>query len=276
VDAGGQPIPREIYDEGVKFAAWGRGGQLYTGSSDGKVKAWNIQAPPGKAFIRNVLEVPTSITSGSFSRDCSKLLIGDASGKVHLLSHDKITTSDENFISPTQASLNQSGLLPINIRRPKDINHHPEPAPPDVDGMSNDFLHNSEDGEDVGIGSVKGFLEAGILQKHLNPWVGVIKGPNYLESGYFNIPAHEESDVSKPLKSVDDSRQLYHVQFPKIIKLQLSILPAIAGSDEEVHKKNIQKDSNSRLYLDRETRRALDKERAEISFDGIYSFEYEL
>lgn len=275
MDADGQPIPREIYDEGVKFAAWGRGDQFYTGSSDGKVKAWNIQASPGKAFVRNVLEVPTSITSGTFSGDYSKLLIGDASGKVHLLSDSRITTSDENLVSPTRASLSKSSLLPTNIRRPKDINHHPEPAPPDSCRIFNDVLQNLDD-EHAKTGSFQRFLETGILEKHPNPWVGIVKGPRYSESGYFNIPAHEESDISKPLNPVDDSRQLYRIQFPEINKLQLPILPAVTGSGKEMHKKNLHKDSVSRLCLDRETKKALDKERAELLFDGTYSFEYEL
>ncbi|KAF8864475.1 WD40 repeat-like protein [Acephala macrosclerotiorum] len=79
-------LPLEEADSGVKFAAWGQSSnRLYTGSSDGVVKVWDITRPVGQVFIRNVLEVQGGIACGVFSWDHTQLMLGDATGHLHLV-----------------------------------------------------------------------------------------------------------------------------------------------------------------------------------------------
>ncbi|KAI9803938.1 MAG: hypothetical protein M1833_000219 [Piccolia ochrophora] len=78
--------PREKADTGVRFAQWGDGSnRLYTGSSDGVVKAWDIRRAAEDTWVRDVVELDAGIMCGAFSPDFSKLLLGDAAGGVNVL-----------------------------------------------------------------------------------------------------------------------------------------------------------------------------------------------
>ncbi|KAI9894870.1 MAG: hypothetical protein M1814_000090 [Vezdaea aestivalis] len=71
---------------GVNFASFGpRQDLLYSGSSDGIVKVWNYKRNPTDAWVENILSIDCGIHSGEFSPDYSKLLIGDSSGRVHIM-----------------------------------------------------------------------------------------------------------------------------------------------------------------------------------------------
>ncbi|KIH91548.1 hypothetical protein SPBR_01211 [Sporothrix brasiliensis 5110] len=90
-----------VEDTGVKFVAWGETpDRLYTGSSDGAVKVWNIRTHGGSRLspaVRNLLQCPAPVSFGAFSPDKSKLAIGDASGRVSLLSvEDGVEEDDED------------------------------------------------------------------------------------------------------------------------------------------------------------------------------------
>ncbi|OAA67860.1 WD40 repeat-like protein [Niveomyces insectorum RCEF 264] len=94
----GEKISME--DTGVKFVAWGATpDRLYTGSSDGVVKVWNIRSahrPRNRPFVRTLLECPAPVSFGAFSPDKAKLAVGDASGRVFLLAvEDGLETDDE-------------------------------------------------------------------------------------------------------------------------------------------------------------------------------------
>lgn len=54
--------PREDQDTGVRFTAWHKNGlDLYTGSSDGKIKVWNIFASPEDCHVRDVAQFDGAI-----------------------------------------------------------------------------------------------------------------------------------------------------------------------------------------------------------------------
>ncbi|CAK7223622.1 hypothetical protein SCUCBS95973_005241 [Sporothrix curviconia] len=100
-----------VEDTGVKFVAWGAtADRLYTGSSDGLVKAWNIRthgASDLQPFLRNVLQCPAPVSFGVFSPSKARLAVGDASGRVFLLSvEDGMENDDEDgpFFSEDEAA----------------------------------------------------------------------------------------------------------------------------------------------------------------------------
>jgi WD40 repeat protein len=80
-----QDQPLEELDSGVGFCSWGENRtRLYTGSSDGVVKVWDItQAYP---YVKDILTLDSGVICGSFSPgDKSSLLLGEVNGSVTLL-----------------------------------------------------------------------------------------------------------------------------------------------------------------------------------------------
>lgn len=78
-------MPREDADTGVRFNAWGHDRRrLYTGSSDGVVKAWDVYQTPEDAFVKNVVALDSGIMSGSFNQDMDRLLVGEVKGTFHV------------------------------------------------------------------------------------------------------------------------------------------------------------------------------------------------
>jgi hypothetical protein len=244
-------LPREIGDEGVKFAAWGQSSQrFYTGSSDGRVKAWNIYAAPGKALVRHVLEVSGGITVGAFSRDFSKLLIGDATGKVHVLAYDDsdLDEEDQGSSKPRSKTTPSPGSGSCALRkafskRPKVIIPHPEPPPP----LQSESEIAVESVERSGQELAWEFLFEGRLVLHPDPAIGAVQGPNYAETNLYRLEAHEEGDASKPLlpefqakQQHEKSRTTKIIEFPE--------LPPVQCSDLALHARNVALD----LTLERE------------------------
>ncbi|KAF7535909.1 hypothetical protein G7Z17_g13121 [Cylindrodendrum hubeiense] len=89
---------REREDTGVKFTAWGSSpDRFYTGSSDGKVKVWDVRNRR-KPLVRTLLEAPGPISFGTFSPDRTKLAVGDATGRVFILSIDKRDEPESHFV----------------------------------------------------------------------------------------------------------------------------------------------------------------------------------
>jgi WD40 repeat protein len=77
---------REVVDTGVRFCAWGdRTSRLYSGSSDGVLKVWDIALSTDDALIKDLATFNSGIMSGAFSNDHSKLLIGEVNGSINLL-----------------------------------------------------------------------------------------------------------------------------------------------------------------------------------------------
>jgi WD40 repeat protein len=239
-------IPREVGDQGVKFASWGQSSdRFYTGSTDGKVKAWDIRAPVGKAFIRNVLEVSGGISAGSFSKDYSKLLIGDATGKVHLLRYDDSELLPE-VESTTFPGLNVGTRATGSVsRRPKPIIQHNE---------ANDTT------EESGIDLAKSFIEDGQLVKHPDPRIGVLQGPKYSNTRLFDLQSHEAHDSALPLKQEVLVKQQFVVMVPRP-GFKVGRVLNISSSSTQIHAQNVLKDI------------ALERLGIELDWDYVYKKE---
>ncbi|PNY23566.1 Rik1-associated factor 1 [Tolypocladium capitatum] len=179
---------REREDTGVKFTAWGTtADRLYTGSSDGVVKVWNVRHRH-QPFVRNLLEAPGPISCGVFSPDHAKLAVGDATGRVFLFSVDR---RDENeALCITLPGTNRQ------IRRPRPFIPHPEPPPPeqDPDRMEVDSPERS-----IGVYAHETYIASGQLVLNRNPVVGAVQGPKYASTGLFLREAHLDENPAGPL-----------------------------------------------------------------------------
>ena len=79
-------IDREITDTGIRFLSWGDNAtRLYTGSSDGVVKVWNVVRSEEETFVKDLITTDSGIMSGSFSPDKSKLILGEVNGSINVL-----------------------------------------------------------------------------------------------------------------------------------------------------------------------------------------------
>nr|POE84620.1 rik1-associated factor 1 [Quercus suber] len=88
---------RESVDTGVRFLSWGAtSSRLYSGSSDGLVRAWNPYRAPGEALVDTVATFGSAIMSGCFSPDHGDLLIGEEKGRLNLLSVSQRDKDDDD------------------------------------------------------------------------------------------------------------------------------------------------------------------------------------
>lgn len=187
----GEPVEeyrgdRAREDVGVKFTAWGSTvDRLYTGGSDGVVKIWNVRHKD--PLVRDLLEVPGPVSAGAFSPDFTKLAIGDASGRVYLLSVSKGDDKPGSFIKLPSSD----GGPPRTIRRPTPYIPHPEPPPPNG--------AQTPDHSSLGVLRAQRYLAEGQLVKHPNPVLGVFQGPNYASLNLYCREAHEDDDPTAPL-----------------------------------------------------------------------------
>lgn len=79
-------LPREVFDEGIRFLSWGHDTtRLYSGSSDGVVKTWDMTRDTEDAFIKDVVSLNSGVMCGSFCPDFSSLLIGEVNGSITTL-----------------------------------------------------------------------------------------------------------------------------------------------------------------------------------------------
>ncbi|KAL5424991.1 hypothetical protein PMIN07_010675 [Paraphaeosphaeria minitans] len=77
---------REVVDTGIRFLSWGTNAtRLYSGSSDGVVKVWNVARSEGETFVKDLITVDSGIMSGAFSPDYSRLVLGEVNGSVNVL-----------------------------------------------------------------------------------------------------------------------------------------------------------------------------------------------
>lgn len=96
---------QEEGDPGVMMTVWGmEGARLYTGSSDGIVKSWDVMRAPDDVHIGDIGDLGAGVQSGAFSPDFSHLLVGDSDGGVHILSSAPVAgwaeTGDEGRVQP--------------------------------------------------------------------------------------------------------------------------------------------------------------------------------
>ena len=247
-------LPRDIADTGVKFASWGATcDRFYTGSSDGKVKAWDVQAPFGKAYVGELLAASGGVSAGAFSKDFSRLLIGDATGKVHLLGIKPEEDGIAKWVS----------TMPLR-RRPKLLIPHLEPpAPPNYESAI----------EESGCEISRQFVRSGHIILHPSPLVGAIQGPNYLDTGLFRTEAHEDQDGFKPLSKEWQDRQHHSVTY-RTKPLRVERLPHLKSSNLAGHLANMSLDFDlSKLSL--ATRQMLKKDQVDLDFKDEYLYEYE-
>ncbi|KAK3946205.1 hypothetical protein QBC46DRAFT_369128 [Diplogelasinospora grovesii] len=173
---------REREDMGVKFTAWGNTpDRFYTGSSDGVVKVWNVRSLDKKPLVRDLLTAAAPISSGMFSPDRSKLVIGDASGKVFYLSLD---TEEKPQVAPLWGQSR-------TIRCPTQVIPHPEPPPPPP--PTHDSDGNPLEPE-TGVARGHAYLTSQQLRLTGNPIVGAVQGPRYFETGLFRRELHFNGD----------------------------------------------------------------------------------
>jgi WD40 repeat protein len=79
-------LPREMQDTGIRFCSWGDSSRrLYTGSSDGVVKSWDITHASADVFVRDIVTLNSGVMSAAFSADKTSLLIGEVNGSVNVL-----------------------------------------------------------------------------------------------------------------------------------------------------------------------------------------------
>ncbi|KAL2117045.1 hypothetical protein VTJ04DRAFT_9213 [Mycothermus thermophilus] len=199
--AHGEPIDeyrgdREREDVGVKFTAWGTSlDRFYTASSDGVVKVWNVRCQKNP-LVRNLLEAPAPITAGMFSPDKSRLVVGDASGRVFLLSID-----EEKPQAVTEMKIPVPGGGFKTIRVPPRITLHPDPPPPTHDANGNPLV------PETGPARGRAYLASGQLERHPDPTIGVVQGPNYAQTGLFRREWHFACDPRFPLLAEYEAMQ---------------------------------------------------------------------
>lgn len=79
-------IKHELTDTGVRFLSWGENAtRLYSGSSDGVVKVWDVTRAEENTFIKDLITTDSGIMSAAFSADYSKLVVGEVNGSVNIL-----------------------------------------------------------------------------------------------------------------------------------------------------------------------------------------------
>jgi hypothetical protein len=79
-------VPHERTDTGVRFLSWGQNARrLYSGSSDGVVKVWDVMQSQEDIFVKDLITTNSGIMSGAFAPDYSKLVLGEVNGTANVL-----------------------------------------------------------------------------------------------------------------------------------------------------------------------------------------------
>ncbi|PQE10699.1 WD repeat domain-containing protein [Rutstroemia sp. NJR-2017a WRK4] len=248
----------EIADTGVKFAPWGKtSDRLYTGGSDGKVYAWDIQRPLGKALVRVVLAASGGISAGVFFDDYSMLLIGDATGKVHILSRKE----DDSVLDGLEEDSVQHGTQKRNQFHPRTIKYHPDPPPP---------IEYKKQSLETGVEISKELIRQGFTFLHKDRAIDSIQSHNYSELGLDYCYAHIDNHPSQPILLYYEVRQQKH----RKLHVNLEPDPIVAyRSDLATHLQNLSLDVDLEA-LDQGTRTSLSENKVEVM--GDFMFEHEL
>jgi len=236
-------------DTGVKFTAWGSLDRLYTGSSDGVVKVWNVR--DSKPFVRKLLETAAPVSCGAFSPDKQKLAIGDATGRLWLYSTDRRDEVERHYTT----------IGGRNIRRPMPFSPHAEPPSPErdprtgsPDSMDIDTPSVEDTSESLGEGQLRAqaLLKTQQMVNTGNPVIGCVQGPAYETTGYFKKEAHLDEDYTKPLlPEIQRQQQLDKMDRPSSRHRSLLRLsgmpppksPAAARRHEQNRKKDLDVES---------------------------------
>ncbi|KAI5927963.1 hypothetical protein F4810DRAFT_705859 [Camillea tinctor] len=260
---------REQEDVGVKFTAWGTtADRLYTGSSDGVVKVWNIRHGKG-THIKDLIEVAAPITVGAFSPDFTKLAIGDGSGRVYLLALDEGEEDSAAAISSNFLRLQLNGKH-RTIRRPRPFTPHAELPPPE-DPTSSSSSSSSGTRLATGQSRARAYLQNAELQLHADATIGAVQGPLYARTGLFRAEAHLGQDPAAPLLSAYESNQRANQHFSR--RSRFARQGQVAWDEDAVDEERVwayreHHDHNAAELdlvdtLEEGTRRGLEGERAE-------------
>ncbi|KAK6226364.1 wd repeat domain-containing protein [Colletotrichum tabaci] len=260
---------REEADVGVKFTAWGTTpDRFYTGGSDGVVKVWNVRNPR-RPLIRDILEAPGAISCGAFSPCFSRLAVGDASGKVMLLSLNEEDEPPAKYIMPPMPP----GVGPRStrpVRRPMPIVEHEEPPAP-----------NSTSEPRTGVERGRMLLASGQLVRHRNPTVGVVQGPAYQTLTLHRSELHFEGDPSQPLLAKAEGEQQENQKMFRRKSLKVTryrpLQDKLSATFEARHNENVAKDLDLQK-LDEMTKLDLLLDQVCIDdpfYDQGWDFEYE-
>ncbi|KAK6825148.1 AMP-binding enzyme [Apiospora arundinis] len=165
----GEPVEelfgdREREDVGVKFVEWASStSRLYTGSSDGVVKVWDIRQ--GRAIlVRDLIECAGPVTFGAFSPDKTQLAPQRASGAFSWMG------SRKPFVGPGLSYRTQ------RFRR-LDQQRHPR--------------RRRKGGHE--------YVEQHVVRLHPDRTIGAVQGINYAACGFYRAEAHVDGDPSQPL-----------------------------------------------------------------------------
>lgn len=253
-------------DTGVMFTAQGASvGRFYTGSSDGMVKVWNIHAKEPKGRV--ILEAPAPISHGAFSHDYSKLVIGDASGRVFIFSINE----DDDKPAPYVNLPGPPGMRATTWRTPTPIAHHQEPPPPP----------QMPQGLKTGCELGRAYITARQLKFSGDPTVGMVQDVNYADTGLFRPDAHVECEPTRKLIEHVESKQQIKRKVLDNVPIRTKRVKIIGASNEdadhvdadgeEPKTRDVAKrhDENRKLDLDLqglslETRNALDRDRVPL------------
>ena len=242
-----------------------------------------MRAPKGEAFVRTVLSVSGGISAGAFSKDFSKLLIGDATGKVHLIEVDDSGRSDGSDgpdgkditaaeQAPATASIDRPTIQSEDashqpLKRPKVIIPHPEPLPPD--GLKVGI----EEQEQTAHSMAQVYIESGQLTMHPDRGIGVVQGPNYADALLYRYEAHEDDDGTKPLRLEWDMQQ-QHQLHSQASKLHVPRLLDVESSNFELHTTNKSLDfDTSRLSMG--ARESFTEDGIDLNFEENHKFDLE-
>jgi hypothetical protein len=254
-------------------------GRFYTGSSDGKVKAWDVRARRGEAFVRTMLSVSGGISAGAFSKNFSKLLIGDATGKVHLIevnSDDSDDSDGEDTLvvepasattTPGQRVTRSKDGLQQSPKMPKVIIPHSEPPPP------GGLYQGIDEQIDTAHSIAHAYIESGQLVQHPDRGIGIIQGPNYADALLYRLEAHEDDDGTNPLRPEWGARQQFHLH-SLASALHVPRLPDVKGSDTELH--NINKSLDLDIsHLSSSVKKAFGRDGIDLNFEERHKFDLE-
>jgi hypothetical protein len=232
--------------------------------------------------VKDLLVVSAGVSAGAFSEDRSQLVVGDASGKVHLLRIDdsdlengaQASISARQFASmPAKGrqALRTGGLLPAAMKRPKVLIPHPEPAPPKRSRSQTEMLEDAEkSGKEVAAELVRG----GSIRIHPDPAIGAVQGPNYAATNLFRYEAHEDFDGTRPLLPNWKTKQK-KFEIDSKSQTVFAVLPKVASNNPSsflAHVRNVHLDLEI-ANLSLETRRELDEDGVEWNWEQPFDYE---
>jgi WD40 repeat protein len=155
-------VPHERTDTGVRFLSWGDNAtRLYSGSSDGVVKVWDVTRSERDTFVKDLISVDSGIMAGAFSPDFSKLVLGEVNGSVDVLD-----------VGREDCTIKDVGKL-------RYVPYEGEQC--DYDSITGDPIDNGTT-EDSGVAEGRYLLQSQQLQVALMgnlPIHQVLQGPNY-------------------------------------------------------------------------------------------------